>query len=109
MNDWVLAAIAFALSLTAFHFADKLIARSTGRARGAMGNLRSAIAFLTSRMGLLEASRAWFPGSSSVHRTATLLNQPGAPWAIHIPSFRHPSPSANASANRQRAARHMGP
>src|SRR5580765_153574 len=46
MNDWVLAAIAFALSLAAFHYASKLITRVTGRARGGMANLRSAIAFL---------------------------------------------------------------
>ncbi len=36
MNDWVLAAIAFALSLAAFHYAGKAIARVTGRARGGM-------------------------------------------------------------------------
>jgi hypothetical protein len=51
MNDWVLAAIAFALSLAAFHYAGKLITRVTGRARGGMANLRSAIAFLALMVG----------------------------------------------------------
>jgi hypothetical protein len=46
MNDWVFAAIAFALSIAAFHYAGRLIARVTGRARGGMANLRSAVAFL---------------------------------------------------------------
>jgi hypothetical protein len=51
MNDWVLAAIAFALSLAAFFYAGKLIARVTGRARGGMANPRSAIAFLVLMVG----------------------------------------------------------
>jgi hypothetical protein len=51
MNDWVLAAIAFALSLAALHYASKLITRVTGRARGGMANLRSAIAFLVLMVG----------------------------------------------------------
>jgi hypothetical protein len=45
MNSWVVAAIALALSLTAFHFAGKLITRVTGRSRGGVANLRSATAF----------------------------------------------------------------
>ena len=46
MNDWVFAAIAFAVSLPAFHFAAKLITRVTGRSRGGMANLGSTTGFL---------------------------------------------------------------
>ena len=51
MNDWVAATIAFLLSLAAFHYATKLVARVTGRTRGGLANVRSTIAFMALMVG----------------------------------------------------------
>ena len=50
-HNWVLAAIVLAPSLAVLHYAGKLITRATGRARGGMVNLRSAITFLSVMVG----------------------------------------------------------
>ena len=104
MNDWVLAAIAFALSLAAFHYASKLITRVTGRARGGMANLHSAIAFLALMVagaalvsslvssstplvyvayGVVGGVASLVSQSSSVHRTATFPNHQRVLRTIH--------------------------